>query len=204
MNPTETPLRWLTPRAWTRQVMEDPLALLNDHAHLEKKAASNALELLHRWPSGSDGQLAQHWAAVLTGVARDEVEHLATVTRLLARRGGKLSKTHRNPYAAQLRGLVRTGRSGELVDRLLVCALIEVRSCERFELLAEHVDDDELARIYRRLSVSERGHYAVFVELARRVAPAEQVDSRWEQMLESEAAIIVAQPTGPRMHSGVG
>jgi len=198
------PLRWQTPATWPRRVMDDPLALLNDHAHLEKKAASNALELLHRWPSGTDGDLPRHWAAVLTGVARDEVEHLATVTRLLARRGGKLSRTHRNPYAADLRDLVRTGRRGELVDRLLVCSLIEVRSCERFELLAENVEDRELARLYRRLTVSERGHHGVFLDLARRVTPPEDAETRWDQMLDAEALIIKAQPPGPRMHSGSG
>ena len=199
----ESPLRCSTPLVWAERVMRDPPALLNDHAHLEKKAVSNALDLLYRWPPDGDGMLVQHWVATLTGVACDEAEHLATVTRLLARRGGRLSKMHQNPYAAALRRLVRLGGSGELVDRLMVCALIEARSCERFDVLAGHVEDDELARLYRRLGASERGHYAVFIDLARRIAPVDAVEARWSEMLDAEAVILAAQPSGAAMHSGI-
>ena len=200
---TENILRWTTPPAWGEQAVLDLAALLDDHAHLERKAASNALELLHRWPSESKNAVAHHWTAVLTGVALDEVEHLAAVTRLMARRGGVLSRTHRNPYASALRDMVRSGRRGELVDRLLVCALIELRSFERFELLAGSIRDDVLVRLYRRLAISERGHYAVFLELAGNVASEPEVMDRWDEMLGAEAVIMAAQSPGPRMHSGV-
>ncbi len=198
-----TVLRWRTPAAWVAQATRELSSLLDDHAHLERKAASNALELLHRCPTESDTALAHHWATVLTNVARDEVEHLAAVTRLLARRGGTLSRMHRNPYASALRAEVRSGRRGELVDRLIVCALIELRSFERFERLADGVPDADLARLYRRLAVSERGHYVVFLDLAKRVAPAVEVEARWEEMLDIEGHIIAAQDPGPRMHSGL-
>src|SRR5688572_30282158 len=80
----------------------------------------------------------------MTAVARDEVEHLAVVSRLLARRGGRLTKQHSNPYAAALRGLVRMGTGrGELVDRLLISGLIEARSCERFRLLADACERED-------------------------------------------------------------
>src|SRR5438270_13765469 len=119
----ELPLRYLTPADWAAAVLGDPLALLNDHAHLEKKAASNALELLNRWP---EPRPPENWVAAMTAVARDEVEHLAVVSRLLARRGGKLTKQHANPYASALHGLVRRGRGSEgLVDRLMISSLIE-------------------------------------------------------------------------------
>src|SRR5438046_8660522 len=90
------PLRYVTPPEWAIRVLAHPLELLNDHAHLEKKAAANALELLNRWP---EPRAPENWVTAMTAVARDEVEHLAAVTRLLARRGGKLSKSHSNPYA---------------------------------------------------------------------------------------------------------
>src|SRR5688500_2093970 len=153
MADADLPLRYATPASWAAVVLASPLELLNDHAHLEKKAASNALELLNRWPEPSP---PENWVAAMTAVARDEVEHLAVVTRLLARRGGRLTKQHSNPYAAGLRRLVRQGEGpAELVDRLMVSALIEARSCERFKLLAEAFDDDaELKRLYRGLWAS--------------------------------------------------
>src|SRR4051812_49958581 len=95
----ELPLRYSTPATWAAGVLERPLELLNDHAHLEKKAAANALELLNRWP---EPRPPENWVTAMTAVARDEVEHLAVVTRVLARRGGTLTKSHGNPYAAEL------------------------------------------------------------------------------------------------------
>src|SRR5438067_1295990 len=152
----DLPLRFETPLAWAAAALESPLELLNDHAHLEKKAAANALELLNRWPEPNP---PENWVAAMTAIARDEVEHLAMVCRILARRGARLSRSHRNEYASRLRGLVRKGAGpGELVDRLMVSALIEARSCERFLLLSRACADAELARLYRGLWASEHGH----------------------------------------------
>lgn len=196
------PLRWKTPDSWAGAVLSRPLELLNDHAHLEKKAASNALELLNRWPEPSP---PENWVAAMTAVARDEVEHLAVVSRLLARRGGRLTKQHSNPYTSALRALVRQGEGpAELVDRLMISALIEARSCERFRILGETcADDAELRKLYRALWASEHGHYLSFLHLAEQIQSEELVARRWEEMLDAEAAIIAAQPAGPRMHSGL-
>jgi tRNA-(ms[2]io[6]A)-hydroxylase len=181
-------------------VLTQPLELLNDHAHLEKKAAANALELLNRWP---EPRPPENWVTAMTAVARDEVEHLAVVTRLLARRGGKLSRQHSNPYASALHKLVRKGLGrGELIDRLMISSLIEARSCERFHLLAGACEDAELARLYKGLWASEHGHYLSFLELARQIEPAQVVAHRWDEMLNDEARIIQEQSPGPRMHSG--
>ncbi|MCO6435762.1 MAG: tRNA-(ms[2]io[6]A)-hydroxylase [Phycisphaerae bacterium] len=197
----DLPLRYVTPPEWAAGVLREPLLLLNDHAHLEKKAAANALELLNRWPEPNP---PENWVKVMTAVARDEVEHLAVVVRLLARRGGRLTRMHRNRYAADLHALVRRGRGPEeLIDRLMISALIEARSCERFALLAEHCPDRELARLYRGLYASEAGHYESFISLARGLPGAKGIDRRWSQMLNAEAEIIVAQPPGPTMHSGM-
>jgi hypothetical protein len=131
------------------------------------------------------------------------VEHLVVVLRALGKRGGRLSAVHRNPYAAALHALVRTGDGKrELVDRLLVCALIEARSCERFEALVAACEDDALRTLYRGLCASEHGHYRVFVELARSVADADVVDRRFSELLDAEADIRGAG-AGPRMHAGV-
>jgi tRNA-(ms[2]io[6]A)-hydroxylase len=202
MRDAELPLKYVTPAGWAGQVLGRPLELLNDHAHLEKKAAANALELLNRWPEPSP---PENWVAAMTAVARDEVEHLAVVCRLLARRGGRLTKQHTNPYAADLRSLVRQGEGrAELVDRLLVSALIEARSCERFALLADAcAGDKELHKLYAGLWASEHGHYRTFLQLAGDIQPADAVAARWQQMLVAEAQIIARQDPGARMHSGV-
>lgn len=201
MREADLPLRYATPAEWARRVLQSPLELLNDHAHLEKKAAANALEMLNRWPEPSP---PENWVAAMTAVARDEVEHLAVVCRLLARRGGRLTKQHTNPYARQLRDLVRQGTGpAELVDRLLVSSLIEARSCERFKVLAGACDDTELAKLYRGLWASEHGHYRSFLQLAEQIQDSQSVSKRWDQMLDEEARIIAHQPGGPRMHSGV-
>jgi tRNA-(ms[2]io[6]A)-hydroxylase len=204
MPQVELPLRFQTSKLWASAVLARPLELLNDHAHLEKKAANNALELLNRFPEPNP---PENWVAAMTAISKDEVEHLSIVTRLLARRGGRLTRQHSNPYAAGLRALVRKGEgTWELVDRLMVSALIEARSCERFALLAEHLKssgaDAELAKLYHALWSSEHGHYRTFIQLAEQIQPRDAVSARWDQMLDAEATLIARQPAGPRMHSG--
>ena len=128
------PLLCKTPDEWGEHALRYPLALLNDHAHLERKAATNALDLLPRWPQVNP---PHRWVATMTSIARDEVEHLGIVSRMLEKRGGKMSRHHDTPYAQALRKLVRLGQADkELIDRLMISALIEARSCERFEILA--------------------------------------------------------------------
>jgi len=180
--------------------LSDPLALLSDHAHLEKKAATNALELLNRWPQDLP---PDRWVATMAAVARDEVEHLSAVCRILERRGGKLARQHRNDYASRLREIVRRGEGpNEIIDRLLVSALIECRSCERFKLLGEASEDVELRKLYRGLWASEHGHYLIFLELAMLIEGSPDSSQRWSQLLDMEAQIIARQPPGPSMHSG--
>jgi tRNA 2-(methylsulfanyl)-N6-isopentenyladenosine37 hydroxylase len=196
----ELPLAYRTPDRWAEQVLHHPLALLSDHAYLEKKAASNALELMNRWPEPT---CPEGWVNTLASVARDEAAHLHSVARLLSQRGGRLERLHKNPYANDLRRLVRKGAGvQELLDRLLVSALIEARSCERFEVLSRVCQDAELGQFYRSLWGSEFGHYTVFLQLARDIVQKQVVEERWVGMVEAEGRIIVSQPPGPRMHSG--
>jgi len=192
------PLHSRTPVEWGRAALADLIPLLIDHAFLEKKAAVNAMELLTRWPN----EWLDGWVETMTGVARDEANHLAQVVRLLLARGGRLDRFHKNPYAKGLRLLVRKGMPSELLDRLLVAALIEARSCERFAVLAAASDDEELAAFYRALYSSELGHYTVFLKLARKFTKDEAVETRWQEMLAAEARILAEQAPGPRIHSG--
>ena len=195
------PLRSRTPVEWGRSVLEQPIDLLIDHAFLEKKAANNALEMMTRWP----GDFVPGWVETMTAVARDEAAHLAQVVRILSRRGGRLERMHKNPYANALRLLVRKGgQPAETLDRLFVAALIEARSCERFAVLAEAAVDQELGAFYKALYTSEMAHYKVFLKLAHKLAAKPVVEARWEEMLAHEARILAAQEPGPRIHSGCG
>jgi tRNA 2-(methylsulfanyl)-N6-isopentenyladenosine37 hydroxylase len=193
------PLHSHTPIEWGRAVLAEPFALLVDHAFLEKKAATNALELLTRWPD----DWTEGWVEAMTGVARDEMAHLSQVVRILLNRGGRMERFHKNAYANSLRQLVRKATRQELLDRLLVAALIEIRSCERFSVLAAASDDEELAPFYRSLYSSELGHYRIFLHLAGKFTPQRELDMRWQEMLVAEAEILAAQEPGPRIHSGV-
>lgn len=188
-------LRWRTPADWAHVVLADPLELLADHAHLERAAAANALALVRAFPDDVD---PHRWVARLAGVARDEVDHLAAVSRELSSRGGRLRRDHANPYARDLRRNVRNGTSDELTDRLYVSALIELRSFERFELLAEAGHD--LSPLYADLEASEAGHFRLFVSLAGSVGGSDQ---RWRWWLDREAEIAEAQPPGSRIHAGM-
>jgi tRNA-(ms[2]io[6]A)-hydroxylase len=191
------PLLTRTTARWGSAALEDPLSLLNDHAHLEKKAALNAMELIHRWP---DGGGRDEWVLALASIAKDETAHLHAVARLLQRRGGALSRGHKNPYAAALHARIRMGRGpDEVVDRLLVSALIEARSCERFGVLREAAKDKDFSELYGGLWSSEKGHFTAFLGLAHQVGSAER---RWKEFLEIEADVLAAQSPGPRMHAG--
>jgi tRNA 2-(methylsulfanyl)-N6-isopentenyladenosine37 hydroxylase len=192
------PLRSRTPLAWGKAALADPVALLADHAFLEMKAANNAMDLMTRWP----GDWVPGWVETMTSVARDEAAHLAQVSRLLLRRGGRLTRGHSNPYARDLRLLVRRGGDPEVLDRLFVSALIELRSCERFAVLMEAAEDAELRSMYKALFSSEHGHYRVFLKLAFKAGERELVESRWAHMLEREAVILAGQKPGCRIHSG--
>lgn len=188
-------LRWRTPVRWATEVLADPLALLADHAHLERAAAANALALVRSFP---DDVEPDRWVARLAGVARDEVEHLAEVNRQLARRGGRLPRGHNNPYAQGLRREVASGTADELADRLYVSALIELRSFERFQMLAGA--DHELSSLYGDLEASEAGHYRLFLQLARSAGGS---DARWSRWLDVEADLARRQKPGSRIHAGV-
>ncbi len=193
------PLHSQTPIEWAHAALAEPIRLLIDHAFLERKAATNAMELLTRWPN----EWLEGWVETMTAVARDETAHLAQVTRILIARGGRLDRTHKNPYANSLRQLVRKGESAELLDRLLVSALIEARSAERFGVLAAASGDAELAGFYRALFASEVGHYRVFLHLAREFTREDVLEARWQEMLVNEARILAEQEPGPRIHSGL-
>jgi tRNA 2-(methylsulfanyl)-N6-isopentenyladenosine37 hydroxylase len=197
---TDLPLVSSTPPAWAKGVLQNANALLSDQVYLEKKAANNALEFLNLWPGP---QAPAHWLASVASIARDETLHMQAVLKLLEKRGGELERAHKNPYAYDLRKLIRKGQGkDDLTDRLIVSALVEARSCERFIRLSEESKDAELVKFYGNLVASENGHYQLFLDMAKKVSPASEVNARWVKLLEKEAEIMESQPVDFKIHSG--
>jgi tRNA-(ms[2]io[6]A)-hydroxylase len=189
-----------TDGAWAIAAMRDADATLVDHAHCELKAASNALSLIGRHAHQSrDAELAQ----ALAELAREEIEHFQRVVSLLTSRRVALGPPPVDAYAAALRraagALARGPAITALVDRLLVAAIIEARSCERFQLLAETAlgADGALHALWRELLASEARHYRTFVDLAVRAAgDRASVIQRLDQLAEAEGAIVTSLARG--------
>jgi tRNA-(ms[2]io[6]A)-hydroxylase len=183
-----------TDAAWAAEAMHDVDTVLVDHAHCELKAASNALSLAARY--FADAEIVRE----LTEVAREEIDHFQRVVAMLAARNVSLGPPPVDSYAADLRrathGIARDARLHALVDRLLVAALIEARSCERFQLLAEAAQnvDAQLHVLWSELLASEARHYRTFVDLAVRVAGGDRacVVDRLDRLAEVEGAIVSA------------
>ena len=181
--------------AWLARALAHVDEVLIDHAHCEKKAASTAVSLLFRYPE------RHALLSVLSALAREELSHVEAVLALLAKRGVAYGRRTPSPYATELLAAVRSDEPGRLVDTLLCLALIEARSCERMKLLAETVDDPELAAFYRGLLASEARHHRTYVDLAATVAPDAEVRARLAILAEHEAAVLTAAPPIPRMHT---
>jgi tRNA-(ms[2]io[6]A)-hydroxylase len=180
---------------WLAQVDAHLDEVLVDHAHCEKKAAGVAMNLLFSYVDHTD------LARAMTAIVNEELEHFRMVLDLLERRGIAFRKLSPSSYGPRLHELVRKQEPGRAVDRLLVAGLIEARSCERFALLGEHVNDPELRDFYRGLFESEARHHSTYVRLAADFAPEETVRERLKELAAAEAAIIEQGDPLPRMHS---
>ena len=171
--------------------------VLIDHAYCEQKAASSCISLIVHYPE------KQKIVETLTPIVAEEWGHFQAVLKELKKRNIPLGRQRKDEYVGQLLKLVRNKGDYEeaLLDRLLICALIEARSCERFKLLSESLEDPSLQKFYRELMVSEAGHYRTFIELAEEYIPHDLVRSRWKELLYQEAEIIkTLKPRGDRMH----
>jgi tRNA-(ms[2]io[6]A)-hydroxylase len=181
--------------AWLERALAHLDEVLIDHAHCEKKAASTAVSLLFRYPDRAA------MLTVLSALAREELAHFEQVLALLAKRGVAYGRLKPGPYATELLAAVRPQEPERLADTLLCLSLIEARSCERMKLLAEAVDDAELAAFYRGLLASEARHHQSYVGLANEVLPEAMVRARLAELAAHEAAVIAAAPALPRMHT---
>lgn len=171
--------------------------ILVDHAWCEQKAASSCISLIVMYPE------KEKLVEMLTPVVAEEWGHFERVLEELQKRGHSLGAIRRDEYVVELSKHERKGgkRERQLMDKLLINALIEARSCERFKLLWKNIADESLQKFYYELMVSEAGHYKNFIRLAKEYMPEEEVEKRWQELLRIEAVIINSLEVRPdRMH----
>ena len=188
-------LKSKTSERWVQQAMNNLEEVLVDHAHCEKKAARTAMNLLCAYDTHAD------LCREMTLIISEELEHFEHVCGLLARRGIAFRRQQPSAYGKELNKLVRSEEPDRAVDRLLVAGLIEARSCERFAVLRDHLDDQELTQFYGNLFESEARHHTTYLKLARSFAPAEEVVRRLNDLALAEQAILDRGSVLPRMHS---
>lgn len=160
--------------------------ILVDHAYCEQKAASSCISLILRYPD------LERLVDELTPIVAEEWAHFERVMEQIRKRGISFGWPRKDEYVMQLLGFIKKGgnRMQQLTEHLLMNALIEARSCERFKLLWQKLEDDELKKFYYELMVSEAGHYVNFLELARHYQKADLVEARWKEWLAFEASVI--------------
>jgi tRNA-(ms[2]io[6]A)-hydroxylase len=184
-----------TPPRWLEQVAPHVPTLLIDHAHCEKKAAGTALNLIFAYVDRVE------LCRELSTIVEEELDHFRQVLDLLERRGIRFRRLTPSNYGRQLAELVSKQEPNKAIDRLLVAGLIEARSCERFGLLREHLEDRELAAFYDSLFESEARHHSTYVRFARQFGSDDKVHARLEELAAAEAEIITRGDELPRMHS---
>ena len=182
---------------WVNLAEKDLEEILTDHAYCEQKAATFCISLIQQFPE-KIGMVHE-----LAPIVTEEWGHFRMVLSELEKRGLKLGRQRKDEYVNRLLQFQHKGGSREdiLLEKLLVCALIEARSCERFRLLSLHIGEDKLKDFYHKFMVSEAGHYRLFIDLAKTYCDPEKVKKRWDEYLAYEAEVMKAlELRGDRMH----
>ncbi|NRB60915.1 MAG: tRNA-(ms[2]io[6]A)-hydroxylase [Winogradskyella sp.] len=179
-------LKLPTDPRWVNIVEKNIEDILTDHAFCEQKAASTAISLIVGFPEYTD------LVKEMIDLVEEEMSHFKMVHDLILERGWSLGRDRKDEYVLKLLKFFPKGgsRTTQLVHRLLYAALIEARSCERFRLLSEELEDKKLAKFYRKLMISEASHYTMFLNFARQYGNRKEVDVKWQQLLDYEAEIM--------------
>jgi tRNA-(ms[2]io[6]A)-hydroxylase len=190
-------LKLPTDPRWVRIAEKSIDEILTDHAYCEQKATSTAISLIQNYPDYP--MIVEQ----LSPIVKEEWGHFELVVQQLNKRGLKLGLQRKDVYVNQLNKFIQHGgsRTSSLIEKLLFSALIEARSCERFKLLSQEINDDELKQFYKNLMVSEAGHYKLFLDMACSLGGKEKVLQRWEEWLKYEAEVMQSmQLRGDRIH----
>lgn len=182
---------------WVNLAEMDLEEILTDHAYCEQKATTSCISLIQGYPDYPD------IVAEVAPVVTEEWGHFRMVLHELEKRGLKLGRQRKDEYVNGLMKFLQKGggREQALMEKLLLCALIEARSCERFRLLSLYCSDEDLRQFYHKFMVAEAGHYVLFIELARKYFDREKVDKRWAEFLEFEKELLEnMEVRGDRMH----
>jgi len=190
-------LKLETDHRWIKLVESNISEILTDHAWCEQKAASNAISIVVGWPEYTD------LVDTMLSISKEELTHFEMVHEKIKQRGFKLGMERKDDYVNDLYKFMRKGykRDIVLIDRLLFAAMVEARSCERFRILSEQINDEDLRSFYRELMISEANHYTTFLGFARQYGNAvEDVNKRWQQWLDYEAEVIRNYSKKETMH----
>ena len=190
-------LKLPTDPRWVKIVEKNIHEILTDHAFCEQKAASTAISLMIRYPEESE------LVEAMIALAQEELSHFEMVHQKIRKRGWVLGRERKDQYVRDLRQFFPNGgsRMDQLVHQLLYAAMIEARSCERFRLLSESIDDKDLQKFYKKLMISEAHHYTLFLKLARKYGQDEKtVNKKWNLLLEFEAKLMVQMGKKKTIH----
>jgi len=189
-------LKLPTDPRWVNIVEKNVEEILTDHAYCEQKAASTAISLIVSFPEYTE--LVKEMVAL----AQEEMSHFKMVHDKIIERGWIMGRDRKDAYVLAILKFFPKGgsRTDQLVHRLLYAALIEARSCERFRLLSEQLEDKKLARFYRKLMISEAGHYTMFLGFARTYGERKKVDEKWQSLLLFEAEVMKDLSTSESIH----
>ncbi len=179
-------LKLPTDPRWVNIVEKNIEEILTDHAFCEQKATSTAISLIVSFPEYTD------LVNEMIDLVKEEMSHFKMVHDLILERGWTLGRDRKDDYVLQLLKFFPKGgsRTTQLVHRLLYAALIEARSCERFRLLSEELQDKQLAKFYKKLMISEASHYTMFLGFARQYGDLKEVNTKWQELLDYEATIM--------------
>ncbi len=189
-------LKFETETSWAEIAKNDLQQILTDHAFAEQKAASNAVSIIINYSEETE------LVKAMSDIAIEEMEHFRMVHLLMVQRGMILGREQKNDYAKHLhRFFTKTkDRTDALIQRLLIAALIEARSCERFKVFSENLDDKELSDFYKDLMVSEANHYKIFLGFARQYQDRNIVDQKWQALLVYEADFMATRGGKAKVH----
>lgn len=179
---------------WIEAVKNNLHVTISDHAHCEKKAANTGMVLLNKYPDKQDLGFA------MCELIEEEIGHYRSVLEILQERGEVLGRDTGDPYAKELFSQINKNEPERFLDHLLIAGIIEARSCERLQILAENLEDKFLKNFYTELANTEAGHYVTFTNIARNYFSKEKVKSRLDELTDFEARIIEKLANEPTMH----